>query len=101
MRVKLEGDAEGKMFTPLGNDSSDFGPASSAGSGAVCDQKQAARAVKSAPKFTDEVRLQARPEDAASLVRPDGTAPRPAADLASFRNDGNQSANDLLALLPK
>ncbi|KDN46976.1 P-loop containing nucleoside triphosphate hydrolase protein [Tilletiaria anomala UBC 951] len=56
--------------------------------------------VKAAPTFTNAVRLQARPEDLISLVRPDGTAPRPAANLASFQSDSNSSVRELLSLLP-
>jgi hypothetical protein len=54
---------------------------------------------KAAPSFTDSVRLQARTEDLSSIVRPDGTAPRPNANLSSFQGE-NKSAANLLSMLP-
>ncbi|CAD6923336.1 unnamed protein product [Tilletia controversa] len=53
--------------------------------------------VKPAPSFTDEVRLQAGVEDIRRYLLPNGTAPRPAANLASFQS-ANREASSLAAL---
>ncbi|SPO39443.1 related to ATP-dependent DNA helicase [Pseudozyma flocculosa] len=54
------------------------------------------------PRFTDEVRLKARPEDAieAASGRTDGMAPRRRADLESFQQAHSSSMSSLLDLLP-
>ncbi|KAK0529960.1 ATP-dependent DNA helicase srs2 [Tilletia horrida] len=69
-------------------------PSSSSSS---CASASASARVKPAPRFTDEVRLQAGARDIRSFLLPNGTAPRPAADLASFQS-ANREASSLAAL---
>ncbi|KAN0063102.1 ATP-dependent DNA helicase srs2 [Thecaphora frezii] len=54
------------------------------------------------PRFTDEMRLRARPEDAIEVAsgRNDGMAPRRRADLESFQEAHNSSITSILGMLP-
>ncbi|KAE8214429.1 hypothetical protein CF327_g2166 [Tilletia walkeri] len=75
------------------------GPSSSRArpSAASLPSSSASARVKPAPRFTDEVRLQAGVEDIRRYLLPNGTAPRPAANLESFQS-ANREASSLAAL---